>query len=273
MNGARGLPHRLGHPFCRASRRRRQNDIQLPRQINVDKRTDNCRFTDARSARDNGKLILQAPRECLGLPRRQMKARMLFPPLHRLRGIDGAERNSRRKYLRDGLHGIALSPIKGTAVNAPSIFARAFRNDAAVGKLQFECLTENLHRDFRQFVCPQKKVVLKSPAMSAIIGFCLKGIVNGSARPQKGVLGYAHRERNAVRRREAHPPNVAAKAVRIRLDDGDGIGSVATDNLRHSIDGNPVGLPKNHRVSQTLIRVPTLPNLGDFRTPQLRHFP
>ncbi len=109
--------------------------------------------------------------------------------------------------------------------------------------------------------------------MPGLFRLRLERVRDGGARAQRRVLRDADRERDAVRRREADPPQVAAEPVRVRLHDGHRVRTVAADNLRHLVDGDAVRLPEDHRIAQRLVRVPARADLLDLRPPQLRHLP
>ena len=78
------------------------------------------------------------------------------------------------------------------------------------------------------------------------------------ACPQRRVLRQAHDRRDAVGRREADAPDVAAEPVGVRLDDSDGIRAIAAVDLRRLRHGDAVCLREDHQLACSALSGPRL---------------
>ena len=91
VNRLRWNAHRFGHPLRRASRRRREHDLELGTGnlklllIDLDQGADDRRLADAGSARDDRELRLKRVLQRQVLLRRQLEARARLPPGDRIR--------------------------------------------------------------------------------------------------------------------------------------------------------------------------------------------
>ena len=118
----------------------------------------------------------------------------------------------------------------------------------------------------------KKQIILKGPAVSTLFGFGLECVGNRGAGPKRRVLRNPDRERDLIRRRKPDAPDVTAEPIGVCLHDGDGVGTVLANDLRHLDDRDAVSLPEDHVFAHRLVLMPALADLTNLRSPELRHF-
>ena len=132
-----------------------------------------------------------------------------------------------------------------------------------------ERLGDLLHGDAHELLRVEEQVGLGRPAVPRLLGLRLERMHDRGARAQGRVVRHAHRPRDAVRRREANSPDVAAEAVGIRLDDGDGVVAVLAVDLRGLRDGDAVRLREDHQLARAARLTPGLADLLDLLRTEL----
>ena len=115
----------------------------------------------------------------------------------------------------------------------------------------------------------EKQVGLGRPAVPRLVCFRLERVDDRGARAQGRVVRHAHRPRDAVRRREADSPDVAAEAIGVGLDDSDGVVAVPAVDLRGLRHGDAVRLREDHQLARAARLTPGLADLLDLLRAEL----
>ena len=269
--GTDGFAHTFGSAACWGG----ENHIQLHQGIDFDEGADDGCFADAGSACDDGKFILEGAREGFVLLDGEGEARVTFPPSDGAFFIEWTKLPRRIENCFDARGGLDFGKKERTQIDAARGICRGgvgFGNDALFGDFFFEGLGEDFNADACELVAFDEEFVFVSPAMAGVIGFGFERVGNGGAGAKRRIFWNANGERDAVGRRETNAPDVAAKFIGVGLDDGDGVGSITANNLRHLCDADAVGLTEDHVLAHRFVGVPTFTDLCNFCRAEFGNF-